>query len=172
VLEPTGLALAADPEAAEGEAGLVGHLGVSLVAYPAVLPGYGAYRVLTGTLRDWDPMGHELPGASGPPRLWMTGLLSQGETVSARVTDAPASANGLLFLGGAEANLPFKGGVLVPQPTLVLPIATDALGGATFVATVLSPLPPGLDLYVHAWLADATAPAGVSATSAYHAVTP
>jgi hypothetical protein len=172
VLEPLGIALAADGKAAEGEAGLVGHLGVTLVAYPAVLAESGGWRVLTGTLRDWDPMGHELPGASGPPRLWMSGLLVQGSTLSARLSDAAPSAPGLLILGGSAADLPFKGGVLVPQPTFLLPVATNALGEAHLSAPLATPLPSGVDLYVQAWLADAGGPAGLSATAAFHAVTP
>ena len=172
VLEPQGVALLADPKTPEGEAGMTGHLGVSVVLAPAMLPSFGNWRVVVGTWRDWDPLGGQLPGSGGPPRLWAWGLLTVGSTVHLDVTDAPAATTGWLMIGLSEARLPFKGGTLVPFPDLLIPLGTDAQGSASIAGTLATALPPGLDFYVQVWLVDPTGPFGWSATQAFHSTTP
>ena len=171
VLEPTGVPLLADPKAPEGEAALVGHLGVSTLIAPAIVPEFGNWRVSVGTWRDWDPMGHGLPGSS-TPRLWMSGLMSVGETVHMDVTGAQPAAFGAFLLGTSELSAHFKGGTLVPFPELVIPVTTDANGAVSLAALMQVALPSGLDLFVQTWLVDAGGPVGYAATDAFHGQAP
>jgi len=172
VLEPLGVPLLADPKSPEGEAGLAGHMGVSTLLAPAILPEFGNWRVSVGTWRDWDSMGGNVPGTGGVPRLWMSGLLSPGEMVSTDISNALPGTIGSFVVGTTELSVPFKGGTMVPFPSLLLPIATDPLGAASFAVLTPETLPSGLDFYVQAWLVDAGASAGYSATDGFHGSTP
>jgi hypothetical protein len=172
VLEPLGVPLLADPKAPEGEAGLAGHMGVSTVLAPGIHTDFGNWRLSTGTWRDWDPMGGGVSGTGGSPRLWMSGLLSPEEMIHTDITDALANTVGSFVVGTTELSAPFKGGTMVPFPSLLIPIATDALGAASFAVMTPGALPSGLDVYVQAWLVDANGPAGYSATGAFHGLTP
>lgn len=114
---------------------------------------------------------HTGPGLAGSngevPLLSVSGDLSPG-SVSGFVLDidlAAPLAPGVLFVGGYEGNLPFKGGVFDPLPLLLsLPFSTDGEGrlhlASAFPASTLG----GLTVVVQAWLADANGPLGATAT--------
>ena len=125
-------------------------------------------RLLSG---GWQDLGQALAGTNGEPVLQASGVLSGGATIELAVSNAAASASGLYVFGVSVINRPLFGGVLVPQPLELLGFDTDAGGNAS----TLVPVPPvmtGLELYVQAWIPDAGAVAGWSATNAVWTTAP
>ena len=165
VLEPDGVALAADPNAPEGEAAATGRAGVSILIAPVLDPSFGNWRTTLGTWRDWEDMGGSVGGPGGPPRLWLTGLLRTGSTLSFEMTDAPPSSTGLLVFGLAALSAPFRGGMMVPTLDVLVPIPIDAQGEFTIDLPITDSMPSGAQLYVQTWFPDSSAPAGWAGTT-------
>ena len=67
------------------------------------------------------------------------------------------SAPGLLVVGISALYAPLLGGTLVPSPDIVLPLAIDATGRASFAFTQPGPLPPGTRLDAGAAVVEVTA---------------
>ena len=107
----------------------------------------------------------EVGGAAGAPFLFGAGSLQDGTDFTISVHHGAPSAPGFVVLGLAALNLPFKGGVLVPQPDRIYPIVLDATGGLTATATWPHGVPAAPPMLLQAWIADAAAPAGYSATN-------
>ena len=115
----------------------------------------------------WKVHGGALAGASGPPALEASGVLAIGEAVNLTIADAAPAAATTLVLGLSQANLPFKGGVLVPTPTvLIAGLATDATGGLELVGHWPAGLPTAFTFLAQAWIVDAGGPHGFAATNA------
>ncbi|HZL99166.1 MAG TPA: hypothetical protein VFD43_02845, partial [Planctomycetota bacterium] len=132
-----------------------------------------ARAVVDGELQlPWTPLGAGLPGAAGVPVLRACGSLQPGEATSFLVGWAAPGAAGALVLGVAQAGLPFKGGVMVPAPDLILPLLTDADGAWSIGFPWLHGVPHGFSFHAQAWIADAGAPAGFAATPGLRATTP
>jgi hypothetical protein len=70
-----------------------------------------------------------------------------------------------------QINAPFKGGVLVPQPTLLVVLPT-AFGGLTLSQSMPPGLPSGTSIVLQLWAPDAGGPAGACATNALDMITP
>jgi hypothetical protein len=118
-------------------------------------------------------LGSALAGSEGDPALSGIGTLAGGTPLSLRVTGAKPFAPARLIVGTQLLQLPFKGGVLVPLPTLVLPpLPTNALGQLVLSTTWPPALPSGLSLYAQAWITDAAGPAGFAATNGLQLTTP
>jgi hypothetical protein len=60
--------------------------------------------------------------------------------------------------------VPILGGTLVPVPHAVVPLATDAAGGAVLPG-VWPGAPSGTTLYAQAWVFDAGAVSGMAASN-------
>ena len=117
----------------------------------------------------WKNLGFALAGPSGAAKLSGTTPLESGLPVTLDVDGAPASSTGGIVVGFAKSLLPVFGGTLVPSLDLYLPFATDDSGSASFTAPWPGGLPPGFQLWVQAWIADAGASAGFVATNALQA---
>ena len=117
-------------------------------------------------------LGLALAGANGEPLLDATGLFTGGSTLQFEVSDALASAPGLLVLGVTAIDLPLLGGVLVPEPLKLFGFFTDFDGNASRQINLPSALPAGLELYAQAWIVDPGAVLGWSATNAISAMAP
>ena len=118
-------------------------------------------------------LGAALAGAEGEPALTGTGTLAGGTPMSLRVTGALPFAPARLIVGAQLLQLPFKGGVLVPSPVLVLPaLPTDAVGKLVLSTTWPPALPSGVSIYAQAWITDAAGPAGFAATNGLRLTTP
>ncbi len=106
-----------------------------------------------------------LAGAFGTPRLDLWGTVAVDQPVDVLASRTLPSAPAFLVLGRATTPQPVFGGVLVPTPDVVLPLATDAGGmldiGGTWPVTV----PPGAQVGLQLWVADAGGPAGFSASN-------
>jgi len=123
----------------------------------------GAIRLLTLSGPPdpgWTDLGYSLP-LTGGPALAGTGELLGNTLVQLAVTDAPKQAAGLLLAGSLVFNLPFAGGLMIPNPAiagLAMPFVTDAAG----IAAMQGRWPPGLPgetlVYLQAWFHDPGTP--------------
>lgn len=117
------------------------------------------------SLLPWKVMGGGLTGSIDTPNLAGRGALTPGSPARLSVRGAAASSPASLIAGVVAANLPFKGGTMVPFPTIIVPLATNALGSLDLPFTWVS-VPPGINLYVQIWIKDLGAATGFSATNA------
>ena len=113
----------------------------------------------------WTDLGQSLAGGSGAPLLTGSGSLAGGTTATLQLTGAKALAPSLLVVGLAPLNAPFKGGVMVPQLTLMLNLVTGA-GGSIQSSSIMPSLPAGAQFWIQYWVQDATGPAGFTASNA------
>ncbi|HZM00425.1 MAG TPA: hypothetical protein VFD43_09255 [Planctomycetota bacterium] len=120
----------------------------------------------------WTDLGQALGGALGPPTLTGQGLLHAGMPVKLNVGNAAPQQPATLVLGLSALEAPFKGGVMVPQPDLIVPSLFTGAGALQLTATWPSNLPAGVQLWMQVWIADLTAPLGWSATNGVLAATP
>lgn len=112
-------------------------------------------------------------GTNGVPSLEGTGTLASGDPVSLALSDALANSTTSLVIGFAAVNVPFKGGVLVPNPdVLVLGLPTDATGGLLLPNTWPNGIPPTTTLYFQHWVQDPAGPKGLSASNGLSGTTP
>ncbi len=121
----------------------------------------------------WTDHGGGVAGSSGMPSFSATGSLETGGTIQLDITNLPADAPVLLVVGASAVWAPLAGGMLVPYPDLVLPaISAGPDGTLSLSATAPDNTPAGLTLYVQAWVLDAGAPFGLSASNAVSVSTP
>jgi hypothetical protein len=118
-------------------------------------------------------LGQALAGTNGAPGLLGESTLLPGSLLKLTVSGALPGATSTLVAGLSALQAPFKGGVLVPQPDLLLfglPIGGD--GSSTLSATWPEGIPPGVTLFLQQWIADPGGPAGFAATNAIAGTTP
>ena len=120
----------------------------------------------------WTDLGQALGGALGPPHLAGQGLLHGGMPIELHLTNAAPHQPATLVIGISALNAPFKGGVMVPTPNLVLAAGLVGMGTLDLAGTWPNNLPPGVQLWMQLWIVDPTAPLGLSATNAVIAATP
>lgn len=120
----------------------------------------------------WTGLGHALPGSSGQPLLVADGTLLAGGEVTLTHLNLPPDSPGMTMLGLSAIDVPFRGGVLVPDP--VWPIAGLTTGDGTLQLIGRWPanVPSGLSLYIQTWVVDLAGPAGIVATNAVVGISP
>jgi len=178
VLDPDGVPLAVDtvPEAwvAAAPLGLASVL-VAWSDFQEFVP-YASYRLsssVIGELSPWIDEGAALAGSGGLPALDGEGLLHAGTAMGLNLTGAAPLAPTTLMLGFTELGAPFMGGVLVPQPDLIVGgLLTDAAGALHLGATWPAGIPSGSSLFLQGWIADPAGPWGMSASNGLQAFTP
>ncbi|HZJ69318.1 MAG TPA: hypothetical protein VFF36_00165, partial [Planctomycetota bacterium] len=139
----------------------------------SVHPGDGVHVLLGATATGWCGLGGGLAGAHGIPQLTGTGTLAGGTSIGLTLSNALESTSAALVLGFSKLDAPFKGGVLVPQPTLfVLGLPTGPLGSLTLTSTMPVGLPSHVQLYVQELVLDPAAPAGIALSTAVLGTTP
>jgi len=120
----------------------------------------------------WTDLGQSLPGTHGAPLLAASGSLADLTQVTLDLENARENAPAWLVVGLAPLNAPFKGGVLVPAPDVVLPLATNGSGILGFTASWPAGLPVGTQVRLQYWIQDAAAVEGFAASNAQLGVTP
>jgi hypothetical protein len=120
----------------------------------------------------WTWLGQGLAGVDGLPSLVGTGTLLGGDPMTLTLKHAAPSAALTLVAGLSQIGAPLKGGVLVPQPLILLPAATDAQGAWTLPIAWPTGIPAGVSIYLQAWIADAAGPEGFAASNAVVGTTP
>jgi hypothetical protein len=129
------------------------------------------YEAVPQTPR-WQDLGSGLSGVR-TPELSGAGTLQAGEQLSLALACAGPGNAVALFVGFSAIDAPFKGGVLVPNPdVLVTGLVVDGQGTATLTAAWPGGVPSGFGLYFQEWITDAGAPAGLAATNALLGTTP
>jgi hypothetical protein len=114
----------------------------------------------------WINLFQGLAGTDGVPSLTVAGDLLPGEELTLKLSHTAPGAPAFLVVGFVEIDLPVKGGVLVPAPTIIAPIVTDAAGQFTKSALWPMGIPVGLSFLVQAWIVDAQGPQGFAASNA------
>ncbi|TPW07470.1 MAG: FG-GAP repeat-containing protein, partial [Acidimicrobiaceae bacterium] len=74
-------------------------------------------------------LGNGLAGANGVPALAGEGTLQPGSSITLSLSGALANAPATLVIGLSQLGAPFKGGVLVPSPDLLLGGFVTGAGG-------------------------------------------
>jgi hypothetical protein len=113
----------------------------------------------------WTNLANATPGAAGSPTLVGTGGLTSGSALTLTLSGAAPSAAAFLVVGFNALNAPFKGGVLVPDSDLLLPLASDPTGQLALPAAWPAGIPAGFATYFQYWVADAGGPKGYAATN-------
>jgi hypothetical protein len=121
----------------------------------------------------WSFLGAGLAGTGGQvPLLTGTGSLVGGTTATLTLSNALPNTTATLVIGLAQLNAPFKGGLLVPSPdVLVFGLPTGPAGTLALSATWPA-LPSGLTIVFQHWIADPAGPVGFSASNGLQSVTP
>ena len=118
-------------------------------------------------------LGGGLAGVAGVPALAIQGSLVPGSPVSLSLSGGPAAGVAHLAIGLSRVDVPFKGGVLVPSPDAVLAgLPLDGAGSLAVSSTWPHGLPSGVPTWWQAWLPDAAAVKGWSASNALQLAQP
>lgn len=136
--------------------------------------GFRAVLLLNDDAFTWTDEGFALDGVQGTPELAGEGVMLGGTPIGLALSNAAPNATAWLVVGTAEAQVPFKGGVLVPAlnvPGFPIPFATDGTGDVSFEATWPAGLPSGLTTYYQYWIVDGAAPFGFAASNGVSATT-
>ena len=123
----------------------------------------------------WTDLGHGLAGGLGVPTNVGTGPLAANTPASLVLAGARPSAFTGFVMGVNEINLPYKGGVLVPDPSppgFVVFLVTSPSGGFTVNTVWPSGVPSGFTFAQQWWVQDAAAVNGYSASNALRGTTP
>ena len=81
------------------------------------------------------------------------------------MSKARSGAPVLLVAGVARLDLPFKGGVLVPDVDLVLTLLADASGGMSLQARWPAGIAGPFTIWLQTWIVDADAPLAYTASN-------
>jgi hypothetical protein len=121
----------------------------------------------------WETLGGGVPGTKGPLSLVGVGTLQGGTQVTSILSNALENSVAALVVGLTAIHAPFKGGVWVPDPLLLVPgIPTGPHGVINLPTTWPAALPPGISFYEQYWMADPGAVAGLAGSNAIRGTTP
>ncbi len=121
----------------------------------------------------WSNLGVGIVGSLGTPKLVGISGLCAGEDIELRLTRALPGASATLVLGFTAIEVPFKGGVLVPSPDVVISgLPVNASGALTLIDTWPSGVPSGAQIVLQAWIPDPVGPKGLAASNGLVGTTP
>ncbi len=121
----------------------------------------------------WTDLGNALAGTHGAPVLAGTGVLCGGDSMSIDLTNALENTTAALIVGFSTLNAPFKGGIFVPSPDLLVAgLPTGPSGALSIPATFPLGVPSGFSLYLQYWITDAAGPVGFAASNGLQGTTP
>ena len=126
--------------------------------------------MLPGT---WTNLGFALAGTHGAPIATGTGTLQPLTTLTLALLDARENVPAWLVSGVAQANLPFKGGTMVPSFDLLLAgLFTGPAGQIDLAGPTPAGLPSGFAFYFQWWISDPAAVKGFAASNGLQATAP
>jgi hypothetical protein len=126
-----------------------------------------------GPPEPWSNLGLGLAGPAGIPMLVGHGSLQPGEPASLTLHGAKPASPIILVIGFAPLFLPFKGGVLVPRPHLLVGgLAAHATGSLDLHADWPSGVPSAAPIWYQEWIVDAGAAAGLAGSNGVTSITP
>ena len=143
-------------------------------AFDTVKDGFWDVYVAKFDFSPWSDLGQGLAGSGGlVPHLHGTGSLQPGSAGALLLADAKPLSTAWLIVGLQALDAPFKGGQLVPFPTLLVGFPTDASGSFTVPWTSWpSGLPAGTSIYFQVWLSDPAGAAGWASSNGLWALAP
>jgi hypothetical protein len=110
-------------------------------------------------------LGNGLPGTLGQAPELSAVMAASPCTVSLQLLSFAQGAN-VLVVGQHKLEAPFKGGVMVPVPSALLPNAFDtAQLFSSFAVDLSNPVLAGMTLYTQVWIQDPFGPVGYSASN-------
>jgi len=121
--------------------------------------------------RFWPDLGNSLSGDFSP-RLKGEGNLTAGDLQTVTLEDAPPLTVCQFVIGFSAINSPFKGGVLVPNPDIIVGLPTNASGTSAFPFLWPAGVPGGISIFWQAWCPDAGGPNNFSASNGIEMYTP
>jgi len=119
----------------------------------------------------WKDLGFGLAGTHGIPLLVGSGPLTPGSDMNLHLSSAVGMAKCWVVTGASQLGLPFKGGVMVPNPDYVYSIST-IFGFVDTGGPWSAGVPSGTTLYFQMWIQDPAGPSGFAATNAVSGTTP
>ena len=84
---------------------------------------------------------------------------------------ADSATSSTLVIGSTALNAPFKGGVLVPFPEVLLTLPLSAVGASSVPYVWPAGIPAGFPFWMQHWFQDAGNPGGFAASNALQGVT-
>ena len=115
---------------------------------------------------------HALAGSAGLPHLAGSGSLEAGSPTTLDLTQALPGATAWFVAGKSALGMPFEGGVLLPNPDVLMLRLVDASGAVQLAFNWPNDVPSETALYVQAWIQDPAGPAGYAASNALSLITP
>jgi hypothetical protein len=117
--------------------------------------------------------GNALAGTNGAPVLTGSGTLAPSSAIGLLLGNALPNSSSTLIIGVTALNAPFKGGVLVPNPdVLIFGLPTGASGTLSLTGTWPPAIPSGVSFYFQHWIVDAGGPVGFAASNGLKGTTP
>ena len=143
-------------------------------AFDTVKNGFWDVYVAKFDFSPWSDLGQGLAGSGGlVPHLLGTGSLQPGSAGALQLANAKPLSTAWFIVGLQSLDAPFKGGQLVPFPTLLVGFPTDASGSFTVPWTAWpSGLPAGTSIYFQVWLSDPAGAAGWASSNGLWALAP
>ena len=139
------------------------------------LTGGGARVLLNRTYEPGSPfldLGGALGGTNGYPIQIASGTLQAGQPFNFKLASGPPSGQAWHIVGLAALNAPFKGGKLIPFPTLINgPFPLSATGTLNLAGNWPAG-GSGLTLWVQYWMPNGGGPAGFVSSSGVRAQIP
>jgi hypothetical protein len=131
-------------------------------------------RFVPSPTEQWSDLGLGLAGTYGVPVLQGSGTLCIGADTRIEMNNAKEFAVTAFLLGASQLNFPKFGGIIVPDPLVILyGLAADGNGELLLMdAPFPDFLPSGLDLYLQAWVQDPVGSHGWAATNGLLAQVP
>ena len=118
----------------------------------------------------WTDVGFAKTGVAGLPVLTGIGDLTPSSANQLLLSSARPSATATLVVGLNAINAPFKGGTMVPHPTLLVTLATDATGKLNLPFAWPATIPAGLPFWFQYWIQDPAATKGLAASNGLRGV--
>ncbi len=138
---------------------------------PAPVVDMGAFEFAPAGGGPFTDLGNSLAGTSGAPVLALSGPLTPLSTLDVSITNALPGSTAFIVAGFTAINSPLKGGVLVPNPDVLVDLPTgtgDLMFGATWPAGV----PSAFETYYQVWVPDVGGPNGFAVSNAILGTTP
>jgi hypothetical protein len=120
----------------------------------------------------WALLGGGIAGTFGFAQLDVNGPLTPNSAVQWMLGQGPAGAPFSLVVGFAQAGLATHGGVLWPEPQVLLALGFGDQGVAQGKGRWPSGIPSGTGLWLQAWFADGGAAGGIAASNGVHGTAP
>jgi len=121
----------------------------------------------------WTGLGGGLAGVLGSaPSLSGNGSMNPGTTTTLTMTGSLPNVTGTLVVGVSQANVPLKGGILIPSPTALVPVTTTIAGSLGLSSPWPAGIPPMTSIWYQIWVSDFGAPQGFAATNGLRGDTP